>query len=88
MISLFLFKKHLSTLNLLRHTAGIQEHGYFWENQLHKHTVNIPEGRRARVLKLAHDMGGHLGVKKMSDIIGCLYTWPGRSPNQFLNLSR
>ena len=28
-------------------------------------------------MKLAHDTGGYLGYKKIKDVVGRIFTWPG-----------
>ncbi len=39
--------------------------------------VVVPEVDRPRILRLAHDHGGHLGVKKTREKLNKLFTWPG-----------
>ncbi len=36
----------------------------------------VPEIDRHRILRLAHDHGGHLGVKKTREKLNKLFTWP------------
>lgn len=37
----------------------------------------LPKLRRNKVLTLAHENGGHVGCKKMRQVIGLRFTWPG-----------
>ncbi len=38
--------------------------------------IVVPKPDRLRLIKMAHDYGGHLGVKKVRDKLNCLFTWP------------
>ncbi len=39
--------------------------------------VVVPKVDRGRLLNLAHDDGGHLGIRKVRDKLNRLFTWPG-----------
>ncbi len=41
--------------------------------------IVVPREDRERLLGLAHEFGGHLGVKKMKSKLNRLFTWPGLS---------
>ncbi len=80
------------TLHTCREVATKNARGYFWERKLlfHKQEVGdlgyksrlvLPKTRCAKVLKLAHDCLGHVGVKKTSALLAARFTWPGISNN-------
>ncbi len=39
--------------------------------------IVVPQADRERILRVAHDGGGHLGVRKTRDRLNRLFTWPG-----------
>ncbi len=76
-----------SSLTCCRRLACTKERGYRWENGLLLHCVLdnlmgevkrivVPKSRRALLCKLAHDKSGHLGFRKVKQIIQKRFTWP------------
>ena len=68
-----------------RYWADKSEKGYFWKNGLVYHhklecwdgprqKIVVPQSFRSKILTLAHEHCGHLGVNKMRKLIG---TWTG-----------
>ncbi len=38
--------------------------------------IVVPKSRRESLLELAHDKSGHIGSRKVADIIGKRFVWP------------
>ncbi len=75
------------SLKAIRDLAGRRQNGYFWSNGLLFHNIVdtlgdercrlvVPRSRRRNVLRLAHEKG-HIGAKKMREIINRNFSWPG-----------
>ena len=75
-------------LKQIRAWTDKQERNYFWKDGLIFHRkvdewanpqdrIVVPEVFRHKVLVLAHDHSGHLGVAKVRQLVGRFYTWTG-----------
>ncbi len=75
------------SLGHCRDLADTKKMGYSWGGGLLYHTIVdgdsekkrlvLPKSRRAKVLELAHDRTGHVGIKKMRALINSRFVWPG-----------
>ncbi len=76
------------SLGNCRELATKELNGYKWSNGLLMHSILeetgvsvdrivVPEARRKKVLKLAHDRCGHTGVRGMRKLLQSKFTWPG-----------
>ena len=43
--------------------------------------IVVPQSERGKLLELAHEKGGHLGVRKVRAKLNRLFTWPGMGAN-------
>ena len=75
------------SLEAVRGMADRHEKGYSWCDGLimlavegdarqTEHVIVLPKSLRARVLMLAHDKMGHLGSKKVKEIVRRNFSWP------------
>ncbi len=82
------------SLKYCKKLASMKEWGYKFEDGLLIHTlvdvvggeikrIVLPTCRRNVVLKLAHDHCGHVGYRKVLDIINKRFTWPNISPDVY-----
>ncbi len=76
------------TLRAVRTLGDNKQNGYFWRDGLLFHNIIdtsgdercrlvLPVGRRKHVLELAHNKSGHMGVKKIRELINRNFSWPG-----------
>ncbi len=74
-------------LSVCRRLANNKERGYRWKDGVLVHGITdcavgevlrvaVPKSRRNIILQLARDNLGHLGFRKMKDIIAKCFTWP------------
>lgn len=74
------------TLSGAYRLASENKGGYFVRNKLLFHRTQllgnnvdrlvVPSGRREAILDLAHNVGGHMGVRRTKDRIALSFTWP------------
>ncbi len=75
------------TLKVCKSLAARKERGYLWENGILLHRIIdpvhgevnrivVPKARRELLCRLAHDRLGHLGFRKVKQILGRRFTWP------------
>ncbi len=80
--------KEDDTLKHCRELGSLKKNGYIWKNELlfqemEDDTGNLlsrlvlPVGRRKRVVSLAHDFTGHVGVRRTKQLLNSRFTWPG-----------
>ncbi len=78
------------SLSYCRKLASMGMRGYSWDKGLLLHTIVdsvgsevirivVPKSRRECLLELAHDKSGHVGSRKVADIIGKRFVWPNVS---------
>ncbi len=78
------------SLKHCRDLADRQANGFKWvDNMLFQECLNaegdvllrlvLPVSRRDKILRLAHDKNGHVGVKAMRRLVNRKFTWPGMS---------
>jgi len=76
-----------NTLAPWRHLADEKEKGFFWDDGLlflHRtdptfqviSTLVLPQPFRERVLMIAHEGNGHLGHRKVLQMLRRRFTWP------------
>ena len=76
------------TLEAVRGMATRKEKGYYWLDGLifrtstigsaleTVSTIVLPHSFRRKILYLAHDKGGHLGIKKVKNLVSRNFVWP------------
>lgn len=78
------------TLKYCRKLGLLKERGYSWDKGILLHVIVdsvlgevvrivVPKNRRKTLLKLAHDKSGHIGARKVADILGKRFMWPNMS---------
>ncbi len=80
--------KEDDNLKQCRELGTLKRNGYVWRNELLfqemiddagnlLNRLVLPVGRRKRVLSLAHDFTGHVGVCRSRQLLNSRFTWPG-----------
>jgi len=81
-------QKEDPSLEVCRGLGERAERGYRYKDDILRHVVLdiedeefsrivLPKCERKRVLELAHDKCGHVGIKKVRAMINRCFTWPG-----------